>query len=41
MDAIVDFDFLFDTLLTTPGMHIHSMHAISTPEELEVSLLPY
>jgi adenosine deaminase CECR1 len=37
MDAMVDFDFLFDTLLATPGMHILCMHAISTPQEFEVS----
>ena len=37
MDAMVDFDFLFDTLLQTPGMHIHCMHPISSPEEFEVA----
>lgn len=37
MDAMVDFDFLFDTILSTPGMHIHCLHPISTAEELEVA----
>jgi len=37
MDAMVDFDFLFNTLLSTPGMHIHCMHGISTSREFEVA----
>ena len=37
MDAMVDFDFLFDVLLSTPGMHIHCLSGISTPEALEVA----
>jgi adenosine deaminase CECR1 len=36
MDAMVDFDYLFDVLLSTPGMHISCVHALSTPIELEV-----
>ena len=35
MDAMVDFDYLFDVLLSTPGMHISCVHALSTPIELE------
>lgn len=36
MDAMVDFDFLFDVLLSTPGMHIYCAQALSTPHALEV-----
>jgi hypothetical protein len=35
MDAMVDFDFLFDVLLKEPGMHIHSATALASPEALE------
>lgn len=35
MDAMVDFDYLFDVLLETKGMHIHCMHPLSTPMALE------
>jgi adenosine deaminase CECR1 len=35
MDAMVDFDYLFDVLLETKGMHIHCMHPLSTPASLE------
>lgn len=41
MDAMVDFDFLFETLLATPGMHIHCMHAISTSQQLEVAPIKF
>lgn len=36
MDAMVDFDFLFEVLLKTPGMHMYCASALSTPEALEV-----
>ncbi|KAH8811699.1 hypothetical protein F5884DRAFT_669079 [Xylogone sp. PMI_703] len=36
MDAMVDFDFIFDTLLSTPGIHIHCATPLSTPHALEV-----
>ena len=35
MDAMVDFDYLFDVLLSTPGMHISCVNSLSTPMELE------
>lgn len=35
MDAMVDFDFLFDRLLSTPGMHMHCATDLSTPQNLE------
>jgi adenosine deaminase CECR1 len=35
MDAMVDFDYLFGVLLSTPGMHISCVHALSTHIELE------
>ena len=34
MDAMVDYEFLFETLLSTPGMHIHCATPISTPQQL-------
>ena len=41
MDAMVDFDFLFSTLLATPGIHVHCHHSISTTEELEVAAIKF
>ena len=41
MDAMVDFDFLFSTLLATPGMHIHCHHGLSTEQELEVAAVKF
>jgi adenosine deaminase CECR1 len=35
MDAMVDFDYLFDVLLETKGMHIHCIHPLSTLTSLE------
>ncbi|KAI0971553.1 adenosine/AMP deaminase [Xylaria arbuscula] len=35
MDAMVDFDFLFDVLLETPGMHILSDRPLSDPVGLD------
>src|SRR5277367_3933587 len=35
MDGMVDFDFLFQRLLCTPGMHIQCAHDLSTPQKLE------
>jgi adenosine deaminase CECR1 len=35
MDAMVDFDWLFEHLLSTPGMHISCAHDLSTPHNLE------
>jgi adenosine deaminase CECR1 len=37
MDAMVDFDFLFATLLETKGMHIYSLTSMSTAQELEIA----
>ncbi|KAI9742300.1 MAG: hypothetical protein M1818_004200 [Claussenomyces sp. TS43310] len=34
-DAMVDFGFLFETLLATPGMHIFCAHDLSTPRKRE------
>ncbi len=41
MDAMVDFDFLFDQLLTTPGMTIYCAHDLSTSEKLETGSLRF
>jgi adenosine deaminase CECR1 len=35
MDAMVDFDYLFNVLLATKGMHIHCTYPLSTPTALE------
>ena len=35
MDAMVDFDYLFDVLLKTEGIHIQCVEALSTPTALE------
>ena len=35
MDAMVDFDYLFQVLLETEGMHIHCLYPLSTPIALE------
>lgn len=35
MDAMVDFDYLFDVLLDEPGMHIHCSTSLSTPTARE------
>jgi len=35
MDAMVDFDYLFDVLIETKGMHIYCMYPLSTPTALE------
>jgi adenosine deaminase CECR1 len=37
MDAMVDFEWLFVKLLSTPGMHIRCTHALSTPQQLETA----
>ena len=37
MDAMVDYEFLFEVLLSTPGMHIYCATPISTPQQLEVA----
>jgi len=37
MDAMVDFDYLFDLLLKTPGMQIHCDRSLDTPEALEAA----
>jgi adenosine deaminase CECR1 len=41
MDAMVDFDFLFDLLLKTPGMHIESPQNLSTPQRLEATMIKF
>jgi adenosine deaminase CECR1 len=35
MDAMVDFDYLFEVLLETMGIHIYCMYPLSTPTALE------
>ena len=35
MDAMVDFDYLFDVLLKTEGMHIHCNSALATDAQLK------
>lgn len=37
MDAMVDFDYLYDVLLKTPGMHIHAATPLSDAPALEGS----
>jgi adenosine deaminase CECR1 len=41
LDAMVDFDFLFGILFKTPGIHIHCLHSLSTPQELEVAPIKF
>jgi len=41
MDAMVDFDFLFDKMLQTPGMCIYCETDLSTPENLEYGALRF
>jgi adenosine deaminase CECR1 len=41
MDAMVDFDYLFDVLLSTPGMHIYCNRALSDPPSLEVAAVKF
>lgn len=41
MDAMVDFDFLFEVLLSTPGMHIHCLQPLSTPQALEAAAVKF
>jgi hypothetical protein len=41
MDAMVDLDFLFSTLLATPGIHIHCHHGLSTEQEFKVAAVKF
>jgi adenosine deaminase CECR1 len=41
LDAMVDFDFLFDYLLSTPGMHVQCAHDLSTAQKLETGSLKF
>jgi adenosine deaminase CECR1 len=41
MDAMVDFDYLFDVLLSTPGMHIHCNKSLSNPPALETAAVKF
>jgi hypothetical protein len=41
MDAMVDFDFLFDVLLTMPGMHIYCNKSLSNPPALEAAAVKF
>lgn len=41
MDAMVDFDYLFDVLLSTPGMHVFCNKSLSTPEALETAAVKF
>lgn len=40
-DAMVDFDWLIETLLSTPGMHMFCSHDLSTPTKREVGALKF
>lgn len=37
LDAMVDLDYLFDLLLSTPGMHIYCASAVTNAKELETA----
>ncbi|KAH6609644.1 adenosine deaminase family [Trichoderma cornu-damae] len=41
MDAMVDFDFILDELLRTPGMHMSSDVALKSPEARENAILRF
>lgn len=41
MDAMVDFDYLYDVLLKTPGMHIQSPKPLATAAALESSFFQF
>lgn len=41
MDAMVDFDYLFDVLLATPGMHIYCNKSLSNPPALEAAAVKF
>jgi hypothetical protein len=41
MDAMVDFDYLFDVLLATPGMHIYCNKSLSDPAALETASVKF
>jgi adenosine deaminase CECR1 len=41
MDAMVDFDYLFDVLLSTPGMHIYCNKSLSDPVALEAAAVKF
>ena len=41
MDAMVDFDYLFDVLLATPGMHIHCNKSLSNAAALETGAVKF
>ncbi|KAI5926965.1 adenosine/AMP deaminase [Camillea tinctor] len=41
MDAMVDFDYLFDVLLKTPGMHIMADQPLSNPRALREAKLQF
>jgi len=41
MDAMVDFDYLFEVLLETEGIHIHCMCPLSTPTALEGAAIKF
>ena len=41
LDAMVDLDFLFEALMSTPGMHMQSTVALSDPASLETSQIKF
>lgn len=41
MDAMVDFDYLFDVLLSTPGMHIYCNKGLSNSTALEAAAVKF
>jgi adenosine deaminase CECR1 len=41
MDAMVDFDYLFEALINEPGMHVHCLNGIATPEQYEVAAIKF
>ncbi|KAI2624123.1 adenosine/AMP deaminase [Xylaria nigripes] len=41
LDGMVDFDFLYDVLLETPGMHIFADRPLNSPAALEEAVLAF
>ncbi len=41
LDAMVDFDYLFDVLLSEPGMHIQCSTPLSTPTAREAAPIKF
>ena len=41
MDAMVDFDYLFEVLLSTEGMHLHCSEPLDNPKTLEAAAIKF